>query len=151
MINLMLIIPRQHSMPRGDRCYNRAMIHGIEHTAIASPDPERLARWYVDHLGFVVNYHSPSSKTTFVKAANGSMIAMILANDSARGSNAMRDAGIRHLAIAVEDFETEYQRLKRAGVEFVSEPETSKGNRVVFFRDGDGNYLHLIERQVPLP
>ena len=79
------------------------------------------------------------------------MIEMILANDSPRGSNAMRDAGIRHMAIAVEDFETEYQRLKSAGVEFVSEPETSKGNRVVFFRDGDGNYLHLIQRETPLP
>lgn len=126
------------------------MIQGIEHTAIASPDPERLARWYVDHLGFVINYHSPSSKTTFVKASNGSMIEMILANDSPRGPSAMRDAGIRHLAIAVQDFDTEYQRLKSAGVEFLTDPETSKGNRVVFFKDADGNYLHLIERETPL-
>ena len=79
------------------------------------------------------------------------MIEMILANDSPRGPNAMRDTGIRHMAIAVQDFETEYQRLKGAGVEFLTEPETSKGNRVVFFKDADGNYLHLIEREKPLP
>ena len=26
------------------------MYKGLEHTAIASPDPLRLAQWYVDHL-----------------------------------------------------------------------------------------------------
>ena len=56
----------------------------------------------------------------------------------------------RHLAIAVTGFDTEYQRLKSAAVTFVSEPETLKGNRVVFFTDPDGNYVHLIEREKPI-
>jgi len=47
------------------------MVSGIEHTAIASPDPRRLAQWYVEHLGFVINYQSASSSTTFVKAPDG--------------------------------------------------------------------------------
>lgn len=27
---------------------------GLEHTAIATPDPRRLAEWYVERLGFVI-------------------------------------------------------------------------------------------------
>ena len=54
------------------------MVIGIEHTAIASPDPEKLARWYVDHLSFTINYQSATSKTTFIKAPNGSMFEIIL-------------------------------------------------------------------------
>ena len=53
------------------------MVTGIEHTAIASPDPERLARWYVDHLGFVVNYKSSNSRTHFVRTPDGSMLEII--------------------------------------------------------------------------
>lgn len=107
------------------------MILGIEHTAIASSDPHSLADWYVSNLDFVVNYKSASSKTVFVKAPNGSMLEIIEANASPRSPQTLRDAGIRHLAIAVSDFDKAYARLKENGVEFLTQPETSKGNRVV--------------------
>ena len=42
------------------------MVTGIEHTAIASPDPLRLAQWYVDHLDFAINYRPPNSRTVFI-------------------------------------------------------------------------------------
>ncbi|MGE5644999.1 MAG: VOC family protein [Acidobacteriota bacterium] len=126
------------------------MVLGLEHTAIASPDPERLAGWYVENLGFVINYHSASSKTTFVKAPNGSMFEIILSAGE-RAPQTLKDPGLRHVAIAVDDFEADYQRLKAKGVEFVADPVSSKGNRVVFFKDLDGNFLHLIERETPLP
>ena len=45
------------------------MVTGIEHVAIASPDPLRLALWYVEHLDFVINYQPSQSKTVFIKAA----------------------------------------------------------------------------------
>src|SRR5664279_4461673 len=53
------------------------MVTGIEHVAIASPDPLRLATWYVEHLDFVINYQSANSQTVFIKAADGSMIEII--------------------------------------------------------------------------
>jgi glyoxylase I family protein len=126
------------------------MILGIEHTAIASPDPEALARWYADVLGFTINYHSPASKTCFVKAPNGSMLE-IVTSQGERAAHGMRDPGLRHLAIAVDDFDAAYGRLRAASVRFVTEPENSKGNRLVFFADPDGNLLHLIQREKPLP
>ena len=51
------------------------MFIGIEHTAIASPNPEKLAQWYVDHLGFYINYSY--SGNYFVKAPNGSVLEII--------------------------------------------------------------------------
>jgi len=126
------------------------MVNGIEHTAIASPDPSRLAQWYVDHLDFVVNYRSGSSRTVFVKAANGSMIEIIESHNQPSASD-QRDAGLRHLAIEVTDPAAEYERLRGMGVAFSSEPRTSGGNTVAFFADCDGNILHLLHREKPLP
>jgi glyoxylase I family protein len=127
------------------------MVTGIEHAAIASPDPEALARWYVETLDFQINYFSEKSKTTFVRAANGAMIEIVRSNDKPRGGLDMRDPGLRHLALSVSDFAAVYERLKAKGVAFLTEPEIKGGNSVVFFTDPDGNILHLLQREKPLP
>jgi glyoxylase I family protein len=124
------------------------MVLGLEHTAIASPDPRRLAHWYVEQLGFVINYDS--GKTVFVKAPNGSMLE-IITSEGDRAAQGLKSPGLRHLALAVDDFETTYSRLRSAGVSFAGEPTDSKGVKVVFFTDLDGNFLHLIQRETPLP
>ena len=126
------------------------MVTGIEHTAIASSDPRKLARWYVDHLGFVINWQPPNSSTVFVKAPNGSMLELIEANTPLAGAPAMRDPGLRHLAILVTDFDATYRRLEAAGVRFLTAPETVHGNSLAFFTDCDGNILHLLHRETPL-
>lgn len=124
------------------------MIKGIEHVAIASVNPERLARWYADVLGFVINYSS--GRTFFVKAPNGVMIEIITA-EGERAPATQTSPGLRHIALTVEDFDAAYRRLQAAQVEFVGEPTESKGNRVVFFKDPEGNLLHLLQRAQPLP
>ena len=91
------------------------MVKGIEHTAIASPDPHKLARWYVEHLDFVINYQSANSKTTFVKASDGSMIEIIESKGAPAAAPDMKAAGLRHLAIAVTDFDAVYERIKGQG------------------------------------
>lgn len=127
------------------------MITGIEHTAIATADPMRLARWYIDHLGFTINWQPPNSSTVFVRAPNGSMLEMIESHGTADGVPGMRAPGLRHLALLVDDFETAYRRLASAGVKFLTAPETVHGNSLVFFTDCDGNILHLLRRETPLP
>lgn len=124
------------------------MFQGLEHTAIASPDPAGLAQWYVEKLGFHINFQYDGN--FFVKAPNGSMLE-IIPSEGERGSNKMKDPGIRHLAIALDDFDRGHATLKQAGVTFVGEPFENKGNRLVFFADKDGNLLHLIAREKPLP
>ena len=124
------------------------MITGIEHAAIAASNVEALADWYVSVLGFTINYKSANA--IFVRANDGSMIEIIHA-DGDRGPQTMKTQGLRHLALAVSDFETIYADLKAKGVTFAGEPQESKGNKVVFFSDPEGNYLHLLQRSTPLP
>lgn len=123
------------------------MFNGLEHTAIASPDPRKLGQWYVDHLEFVINYEYAGN--VFVKASNGSMIE-IIPSEGERAAQKMKDPGIRHLAIMVDDFDVAYAHLRQKGVSFLGEPIDNQGNRLVFFADGDGNFLHLIRRQNPI-
>lgn len=124
------------------------MFQGLEHTAIASPQPAQLAQWYVDHLGFRINFEYAGNY--FVKAPNGSLLE-IIPSEGERAPQKIKDPGIRHLAIAVDDFDLAYQHLKSKGVAFVAEPFETQGNRLVFFADGDGNFVHLIHRAKPLP
>lgn len=120
------------------------MFNGIEHTAIATPDPERLAQWYVDHLEFRVNYRY--GPFVFAKARDGSMIEFIPSAGDAPGQT-LQMPGIRHLAIAVDDFDQAIEDLTKKNVKWVGEPRTSdEGNRLAFFEDGDGNYVHIIQR-----
>lgn len=127
------------------------MFQGLEHTAIASPNPEKLAHWYVDHLGFHINFAYAGN--WFVRAPNGSLLEIIPAEGSRPPQNMAnnKNAGIRHLAIAVDDFEGAYSHLKNLQVNFLGEPFELGTNRLVFFNDGDGNLLHLIRRETPLP
>jgi glyoxylase I family protein len=124
------------------------MFKGVEHTAIASPDPRSLAQWYVDHLEFVINHEYDGNY--FVKAANGAMLE-IIPSEGPRAEQAMKAPGFRHLAIMVDDFDGAYAQLVGQGVKFVTQPANVKGNRLVFFLDGDSNLVHLVQREKPLP
>ena len=128
------------------------MFTGIEHLAIASPNPERLAQWYVDHLGFHINYTYAGNY--FVRAADGAMIEIIPADNSLSTPQVLannKDAGFRHLAINVDDFDAGVAYLREKGVHIVGEPFETQGNRLAFFNDVDGNLIHLIKRPTPLP
>jgi glyoxylase I family protein len=127
------------------------MITGIEHVAIASPDPLRLARWYVEHLDFNINYQSAHSKTVFIKAADGFMVEIIESAPGTAPAEGLSAAGLRHVALTVADFPAAYARLKEKGVRFLTDAQTTNGNSLAFFTDPDGNILHLLHRETPLP
>ena len=124
------------------------MFKGLEHTAIASPDPKRLAEWYCEYLGFHINF--TYQVFFFVKAPNGSMLE-IIPSAGDRPAADLKTPGIRHLAIEVDDFDAAHEQLKGRSVKFIGEPYEALGNRLVFFEDCDGNVLHLIKRPQPLP
>ena len=48
-------------------------------------------------------------------------------------------------------FDQALDRLRSTGVRILGEPVGSQGNRLVFFADADGNLLHLVSRETPLP
>ena len=123
------------------------MFTGIEHFAIASPNPKRLADWYVSQLEFEITFEYAGNY--FVEAKNGSLIEIVPA-EGERPETAFRTPGMRHIAIAVDDFDAAYRQLSTQGVKFEGEPYTNDGNRLVFFKDPDGNLIHLIKRDKPL-
>jgi glyoxylase I family protein len=129
--------------------FSAAMFSGVEHVAIASPNPKHLAQWYIDHLEFRQIYEYDGNY--FVKASNGAILEIIPAKHD-RTPQEMYHPGLRHMAITVADFDAAYQTLKARNVSFVVEPySTPQGHRLVFFTDCEGNLLHLIQRAHPLP
>jgi glyoxylase I family protein len=124
------------------------MFKGLEHAAIASPNPKALAEWYAANLEFHINFEYAGNY--FVRAQNGSMLE-IIPSEGERGSNKMKDPGIRHLAIDVDDFDQAREILIRKGVPLLGDQINNQGNRLQFFADLDGNLIHLIARPKPLP
>jgi glyoxylase I family protein len=120
---------------------------GIEHFAIASPDPKRLADWYVAHLEFEILFEYQGAY--FVEAKNGGLIE-IIPSTGERPVSEIKTPGMRHIAIAVPDFDAAFRFLKERDVVFLGEPYEGQGNRVVFFADADGNVVRLIQRGRPL-
>lgn len=123
------------------------MFNGIEHFAIASPNPKRLADWYIANLEFEITFEYAGNY--FVEARNGSLIEIVPAEGEPSEAG-FRTPGMRHIAIAVDDFDAAYEQLQSQGVKFAGEPYETQGNRLVFFADADGNLIHLIQRSKPL-
>jgi len=123
------------------------MFTGIEHFAIASPNPRRLADYYVDTLEFEIT--SEYAGNYFIRSKNGALVEIIPAEGD-RPETTLRTPGMRHIAISVNDFDAAYNQLKGQGVVFVGDPYEVQGNRLAFFKDPDGNLVHLIYREKPL-
>jgi len=124
------------------------MITGIEHVAIASHRPHELAAWYVETLGLTVQSRSETGQ--MLRTPNGICLEVIQAEGNSLSAPQLRDQGLRHIALVVDDLPATYELFKSKGVSFLSEPFTSGENAVVFFYDPEGNFLHLIQRPVPL-
>lgn len=122
------------------------MITGLEHTAIACSDPKTLSSWYLKYLAF-----SPlldTGKTIYIQSANGVVLEFVYA-DTHPPAPCIRDAGLRHLAFTADDLNSTRDELQAAGIEFVEE-QLFPGMRLMFFRDPEGNFLHLVQRELPL-
>ena len=129
------------------------MFKGIEHIGIYASDSAALAQWYQDVLGWRVIYDSKGKPPAFFLATeDGSMIEIIPSPKTSPGSApVLNEPGIRHLAITVNDFDKAYGVLQAKKVNFIEPPKDgANGVKVVFFRDPEGNILHLMYRPVPM-
>jgi glyoxylase I family protein len=125
------------------------MITGIEHVAICAKDTKALKDWYTRMFAFRTVYDNGKG-TYFLMAPNGAMIEIIQAAEPG-GILGEKVAGLRHLALSVDDFDEMVARLKGENVEVVAAPVVSPtGIKTFFFRDPEGNILHLIYRPEPL-
>lgn len=125
------------------------MIKGIEHVAIFAKDTAALKDWYIKMFEFRVVYDNGKG-TYFLMAPDGAMIEFVKTGENG-GVVGDKVSGIRHLALSVDNFEEMVDKLLAEKVEVISEPAVSAaGIKTFFFRDPEGNVLHLIYRPQPL-
>jgi catechol 2,3-dioxygenase-like lactoylglutathione lyase family enzyme len=125
----------------------------LEQMALIVGDYDAAIRFYVDVLGFELVEDSPSltndgrAKRWVVVRPPGAETALLLAQaDGERQQRAVGDqfAGRVGVFLRVDDFEASYDRMRAAGVEFVSEPRDEPYGRVVVFVDVSGNRWDLL-------
>jgi catechol 2,3-dioxygenase-like lactoylglutathione lyase family enzyme len=125
----------------------------LEHTALIVEDYDEAIRFFVDALGFELVEDSPSltndgrPKRWVVVRPPGAATGLLLARaDGERQERAVGDqfAGRVGLFLRVEDFDASYDRMRRAGVEFLGEPRAEPYGSVAVFVDVAGNRWDLL-------
>ncbi len=146
------------------------MIRGIHHTAISTPDIDRAIAFYRDLLGFevLVNGAWPrgvesvdtltglkdsAARMAMLKKGNAMLELFELESPASAPGNPHRpvnDHGLTHICLEVTDLDSEYARLKDAGMFFHSPPVVSAGNSsCVYGRDPDGNVIEFVDLGSP--
>ena len=127
------------------------MFSGFEHTAIAAHDSKTLADWYIRIFGLQVVYDNGKVPPTYLlKAPDGSVIEILPAAPAEKIDYDQRQPGLRHLALTVADFDAALSYLREQGIDRFFDSRQSEGARLIFFRDPEGNILHLMWRAQPL-
>lgn len=130
-----------------------ALIKGIEHIGIVAKDPATLRRWYVDNLNCTLISRDDGHGTAFIIAPDGRTILEFTQALHDRGIPELTAPGLRHMAISVDiaDVDRASRLLKAEQVEVLEDyKQLPNGQHVFYFRDPEGNILHLIARPAPL-
>ncbi len=128
------------------------MVQGIEHIGIVSKDTAALKDWYLKMFGGEIVYDNGKG-TYFLAFPNGDMIEFVSAEED-RPAEIERTVGLRHIALSVDSqsFDELVPMLKAdERVEEVHDvSENAKGLKTYWFKDIEGNFMHLIYRPEPL-
>jgi len=124
------------------------MRFALEHIGLAARDTVALKDWYVEVLGAGELFTDGKSPPAFLLETAGGLLIEIYTGDIRLDQPANNQlAGWRHLAMRVDSIESARAELARRGV-IIDEPikPAGGGGRVLFFKDCEGNLLHLVER-----
>ena len=124
----------------------------IKLTSVLVPDQEKALRFYTDVLGFVKKEDIPLGEfrwLTVVSPEGTEDIELVLepnAHPAAKAyQQALFDDGIPLTAFASENVQEEYERLKKLGVVFRSEPTEMGPTTLAVFDDTCGNLIQLFQ------
>ncbi len=122
---------------------------GIEHVAIYAKDTKALSDWYKDMFDGEVVYDNGKG-TYFIAFSDKSMIEFCSA-ESENVPTELTTPGIRHIAMSVDEFDALAKKVVDSGAPILKEANVNaKGIGTIFFRDPEGNIVHLISRPEPL-
>jgi catechol 2,3-dioxygenase-like lactoylglutathione lyase family enzyme len=124
------------------------MIFSLEHLGLAARNTPALRDWYINTLGAELLFSNNENPPAFLlRLPGGAVIEIYPAHDQIDATANNRLAGWRHIALRVDSIETSRAKLESRGVRFEDQPKPAGGGgRVLFFKDDEGNLLHLVER-----
>lgn len=138
----------------------------IAHVAFVSPDIKRLNDFYsqvvmgmaespeikrikgIPNLDVVGNIDNGDIYGTWIPTPNILIEIWQYVNPKTPDepvNGSLEKLGYTHICFEVDDMMAEYERLSQLGVEFVSEPQQTETDVVVFGRDPDGNLFELLQ------
>jgi lactoylglutathione lyase len=150
----------------------KGVVSGFDHVGIQVQDIDRSVEFYERHLGFrvvdrvtkrepyvqrVVGYYPNVTLEIAVLQIPGSDVFLEILEyrgiERSPIDPATGNPGTAHFCVFVDDLEELYCRLKRAGVEFVSELQTptagpNEGGRLVYMIDPDGIRVELVQTRL---
>jgi catechol 2,3-dioxygenase-like lactoylglutathione lyase family enzyme len=126
----------------------------LERVSLIVEDYDEAIRFFVDALGFELVEDEPAltskegrPKRWVMVRPPGGQTGVLLAQadgDHQRAAVGEQFANRVGLFLRVEDFDAQYERMLRAGVEFVEPPRDEPYGRVAIFRDVAGNRWDLL-------
>jgi glyoxylase I family protein len=124
------------------------MIFSLEHLGLAARDTRALRDWYINTLRAELLFSNTENPPAFLlRLPGGAVIEIYPAHTHTDETSNNRLAGWRHIALRVDSIESTRTLLQSRGVSFTDEIKPAGGGgRVLFFKDPEGNLLHLVER-----
>jgi len=141
------------------------VIAGVEHVAVSVSNLERSLEFYRDALGLAVARvvdceadsllgtvtAQPGTRARIAHLYTGSFMVELFEYREPRGApidgdRRQADLGLTHIGFRSTDARGDYEKLKKWGVSFLSEPiEFRPGVWLFYFRGPDGEVLELRE------
>lgn len=121
----------------------------VEHIGVPARDVLALRDWYMEKLGAECIAPNGDQPPLFIRPPGSVAMFEIYAatgsNPAVTQDNGM--AGWRHMALRVDSLEAARRQLESRGVKFIDPIKPAAGGgRILFFKDCEGNLLHLVER-----
>ncbi|MDD4899843.1 MAG: VOC family protein [Candidatus Omnitrophica bacterium] len=139
-------------------------MQGIRHTGIVVRDLKREVYFYQRLLGLkiarsndeqpdyvkkILNIRNGRLKTIKLQAKDGNLIELLYFSGYRRSGrrHALYLPGYTHVSFTVKDIDKQYERLKKAGIKFLSKPQLAPHGyaKLAFCFDYEGNAIELVE------
>ena len=124
----------------------------IKLSSVMVDDQDKALKFYTEVLGFVKKHDVPIGKfkwLTVISPEGHDDVELLLEPNENPASKtyqkALREQGIPLTAFAVEDVQKEYERQKKQGVAFRTEPTQMGPTTLAVFDDACGNLIQIYQ------